>query len=219
MTEAEWLACTDPQKMLEFLGRKPSDRKFRLVACAFCRRIWHMLKHADCRSAVETSEQFADRKATLKELTKALTKAARTSDDDAWRRGLKAYKAEEAITAVCNAVARPGQRESQKAVFAAEAAADAVEDTTAERLAQASLIRDIFGNPFRPVTISPAWQTANLVALAQAIYDERAFDRMPILSDALEDAGCTNADVLNHCRQPGEHVRGCWVVDMVLGKK
>ncbi len=88
-----------------------------------------------------------------------------------------------------------------------------------EVLAQCNLVRDIFGNPFRPVVLAPAWQTANVVGLAQTIYDERAFDRMPILGDALEDAGCTNADILNHCRQPGEHVRGCWVVDLLLGKK
>jgi hypothetical protein len=83
---------------------------------------------------------------------------------------------------------------------------------------KAILIRDIFGNPFRPVTLDPAWRTANAVALAQAIYDERAFERMPILGDALEDAGCDNDDILNHCREPGEHVRGCWVVDLLLGK-
>jgi hypothetical protein len=88
----------------------------------------------------------------------------------------------------------------------------------AEFARQVTLLRDIFGNPFRPITIEAAWQTANVVALAQAIYDERAFDRMPILGDALEDAGCTNANMLMHCRQPGEHVRGCWVVDLVLGK-
>src|SRR5262249_27365406 len=89
----------------------------------------------------------------------------------------------------------------------------------AERSAQCSLLRDIFGPlPFHPVTLNPAWRTSNVTALAQSIYDDRAFDRLPILADALEDAGCDNADILNHCRQPGEHVRGCWVVDLVLGK-
>jgi hypothetical protein len=80
------------------------------------------------------------------------------------------------------------------------------------------IIRDIFGNPFKPVTIDPSWLTSNVVSLAQAIYDERAFDRMPILGDALEDAGCDNKDILNHCRSGEEHVRGCWVVDSILGK-
>jgi hypothetical protein len=85
--------------------------------------------------------------------------------------------------------------------------------------ALALLIRDIFGNPFRPVKVAPAWRTSTGVELAQAIYDERAFDRLPILADALEDAGCTNADVLEHCRQTGIHARGCWVVDLLLGKE
>jgi hypothetical protein len=85
--------------------------------------------------------------------------------------------------------------------------------------AQCDLIRDIFGNPFRPVTVESTWRTHNVTALAQGIYDDRAFERMPILADALEDAGCTNADILEHCRRPGEHCRGCWVVDLVLGKE
>jgi len=79
-------------------------------------------------------------------------------------------------------------------------------------------MREIFGNPFHPVTADPAWRTATVVSLATAIYDDRAFDRLPILADALEDAGCTNADILNHCRQPGEHVRGCWALDLLLEK-
>lgn len=82
-----------------------------------------------------------------------------------------------------------------------------------------AILRDIIGNPFRPVTFDPAWQTSTVTALAQAIYEEQAFDRLPILADALEDAGCTTADILGHCRGDGEHVRGCWVVDLVLGKE
>jgi hypothetical protein len=84
---------------------------------------------------------------------------------------------------------------------------------------QAALLRDIIGNPFQHVTIDPTWRTGTVTKLAQAIYDERAFDRMPILADALEEAGCTDATILDHCRQPGEHVRGCWLVDLLLGKK
>jgi hypothetical protein len=90
----------------------------------------------------------------------------------------------------------------------------------AERSLQCRLLREIVGlRPSRRLTINPAWRTANVAALAQSIYDDRAFDRLPILADALEDAGCDNADILNHCRQPGEHVRGCWVVDLVLGRE
>jgi len=84
---------------------------------------------------------------------------------------------------------------------------------------QCDLLREVLGNPYRPVSLDTAWRTSNVIALAQAIYDEKAFDRLPILADALEDAGCDNADILNHCREPGEHVRGCWAVDLVLGKE
>jgi hypothetical protein len=87
-----------------------------------------------------------------------------------------------------------------------------------EHRPQVSLLRDIFGNPFHPVTLDPRWRTETVVALASSIYAERAFDRMPILADALEDAGCDNADILTHCRDDGPHVRGCWVIDLLLGK-
>ena len=92
----------------------------------------------------------------------------------------------------------------------------------AERNAQSELLRCIVHNPFRPVSALSidllSWNSGLIFKLAQGIYDDRAFDRLPILADALEEAGCTDADILNHCRQPGEHVRGCWVVDLVLGK-
>jgi hypothetical protein len=83
---------------------------------------------------------------------------------------------------------------------------------------QCGVLRDIFGNPFRPATVDPTWRTSTVLALAEGIYAERAFDRMPILADALQDAGCDNEDVLNHCRGDGPHVKGCWVVDLLLGK-
>jgi hypothetical protein len=84
------------------------------------------------------------------------------------------------------------------------------------------LVREIIGNPFRHIGVSSVWLTWNestISRMAQGIYDDRAFDLLPILADALEDAGCDNADILNHCRQPGEHARGCWVVDLLLGKE
>ena len=77
----------------------------------------------------------------------------------------------------------------------------------------------IFGNPFRPVAFDPAWRTSKALAIAQGIYDERAFDRLPILADALQDAGCENEDILSHLRGDGPHVKGCWALDLVLGKE
>ena len=84
--------------------------------------------------------------------------------------------------------------------------------------ALAALLRDVVGNPFRPVSVDTSWLTSAVVSLAQSIYDDRAFERLPMLADALEEAGCTNAEVLGHCRQPGTHARGCWVVDGVLDR-
>jgi hypothetical protein len=83
---------------------------------------------------------------------------------------------------------------------------------------QADLLREIFGNPFRPVPFDAAWRTPTAVALAGQMYESRDFSAMPILADALQDAVCDSDDILGHCRGPGPHVRGCWVVDLVLGK-
>jgi hypothetical protein len=88
-----------------------------------------------------------------------------------------------------------------------------------EQAQQCILLRDIFGNPFRPVAVDQTWLTPTVVQLAQAIYDEPAFDRMPQLADALHEAGCDNEEILSHCRGPGPHVRGCWALDLVLGKE
>jgi hypothetical protein len=109
-----------------------------------------------------------------------------------------------------------------RAVYHATAQEDAFAANSAlkgEVAAQCHLLRDIFGSPFRPVAPAPAWNDDAVRKMAQATYDGRAFDRLPLLADALEDAGCTSADILAHCRGPGPHVRGCWVVDLLLGKK
>jgi hypothetical protein len=87
-----------------------------------------------------------------------------------------------------------------------------------EEVAQCHLFRDIFGNPFHPVAFDPSWQTSSAVGLARAMYESRDFAAMPVLADALEEAGCENANILAHCRGDGPHARGCWVADLVLGK-
>jgi len=88
--------------------------------------------------------------------------------------------------------------------------------------AQAELLREVFANPFQPVTIESAWLRWNgsvVERLAQTIHDDRTFDRLPILADALEEAGCQDAAILDHWRQKAEHVRGCWVLDLLLEKE
>jgi hypothetical protein len=87
-----------------------------------------------------------------------------------------------------------------------------------ERRAVLPLARDIFGNPFRPVVFNPRWRTADTVGLARGMYEDHPFDRLPLLADALMDAGCTDQQVFDHCRSEGPHVRGCWLIDLVLGK-
>ncbi|MBY0460951.1 MAG: hypothetical protein K2V38_26830 [Gemmataceae bacterium] len=88
-----------------------------------------------------------------------------------------------------------------------------------ERSRQCVLLRDVVGNPFRAVpAIDPSWLTSIVADLARAIYESRDFSAMPVLADALQDAGCDNTDILDHCRDDGLHVRGCWVVDLLMGK-
>ncbi len=89
----------------------------------------------------------------------------------------------------------------------------------AHKAAQANLVRDLFGNPFRPVTLDPMALTPTVEQFAESVYDDRSFERLPILADALEEAGCTDAAILGHCRGPGPHARGCWVLDLLLGKQ
>ncbi len=116
-----------------------------------------------------------------------------------------------------NCMARTPRAASLEANYSGDPA-----DLQRELQQQVLILRCIFGVPFRLAPLEPIWLTCNegtVPKIAQAIYDHRAFDRLPILADALEEAGCHDAIILNHCRQPSEHVRGCWVVDLLLGKE
>ncbi len=206
MTEKEWLECDDPTPMLDFLQGGANDRKLRLFACGCCRRNWHLLTDERSRTTVEVEERKADGLMSESALAKLVF------DPDAPHDSPRFISFPDAWIA-----ARDSSNDA--AWDAARRETDPLNAGDIQREAQANLLRDIFGNPFHPVTVDAAWLNSTVVSLAQAIYEDRAFDRLPILADALEDAGCTNADILNHCRQPGEHVRGCWVVDLLLGKQ
>jgi hypothetical protein len=222
MTEAEWLKCDDPTVMLEFLRGKVSDRKLRLFAVACCRRISFLLPDETCRQGVEVAERCADGHVSEEEQASVwsavfaswenvgdgyasliygstMVLAAVAPHPWAWLIGERA----DSSASLSDQEHEPKEAEALRALF----------------VEQPRLFRDLVGNPFRAVTVDSAWRTATVISLAITIYDERAFDRLPILADALEDAGCDNADILNHCRQPGEHVRGCWVVDKILARE
>ena len=217
MTEEEWLAATDPSSMLIELSSKVRKRKMRLFAVGCCRRAWKWMDlHSPIRACVEFAESYSDgigAKKRLKKLIDANERAfARYGDTPG--EDLRVAFAASAARCTC-------QQETNNIGISVCHSVSWVfgRGNSADYPAQAALLRDIFPNPFRPVVADPAWLTPTVQSIAGAIYADRAFDRLPILADALEAAGCTDADVLLHCRQPGEHVRGCWVVDLVLGKE
>jgi hypothetical protein len=221
MTEREWLHATDPNALLMFLRqrRQAGDRKLRLFAVACCRRLQPLFGHPDSLSAIEVAERFAEGDATTEELRHAEELAMWAGDDASW------HCMQEA--AVAWAAAAPAQDGGMRAAHAAvyeirQVYAGEGPKRDEEDRAQCDLLREVIGNPFRPVTVQPArrlWNQGTVAALARAIYDERAFDRLPVLADALEEAGCDNEAVLAHLRGPGPHVRGCWAVDRLLGKE
>lgn len=229
MTEAEWLNATDPEPMLEFLRGKASDRKLHLLVVACCYRIWRLLPVA-CQNLCDVLERFADGLVTAAEYQAVWGRAdaqALAADRDP----PNALTYATASVGVSNPPTVPSisscldTAASAVACAAAEKAPDDDYDTThdasrtQEMFEQVRLVLDLFGNPFRPITLDATWLRPKVVRLAQAIYDERVFDRLPSLADALEEAGCTDADILCHCRGPGPHARGCWAVDLLLGKE
>ena len=208
MTEQKWLACTDPGPMLKFLGRKASERKLRLFACACCRGSWPLLTDARSRKAVEVAERYADGMVNERGLRFAFSCAA-----DAFAYAASAHTADAQAAAGAANAARPEAGYYARYVT--------------PRKEHPGPLRDLFGPlPFRPVTVSPGWQTPQVVAQAQAAYDERELPagtldptRLAVLADALEEAGCADQTVLEHLRGAGPHVRGCWAVDLLLGKE
>lgn len=221
MTEAEWFASSDSYRMVyscrRVVLRQP--RKGGLFAVACCRRIWHLLADERSRAAVEAAARFADALVVEEQLAEAEIVAEKAH--------VEAFRAKGKVGACAEWAARyAASRDSFFAAtrasnFAFIAAGDSLEGGP-EHSAQADLLRCIFGPlPFRSVAIEPTallWNAGAVVKMAQSIYDDRAFGELPELADALEEAGCRDGDVLSHCRSPGPHVCGCWVVDLVLGK-
>jgi hypothetical protein len=246
MTEQEWLKCARPGELLAFAHPRISDRKLRLFACACCRQVWNQFVPPVVVGAVAVAEAFADgeiRADALARVREIVGESARgvgrpgsPSETSYFLDVLGAC-----LSASCQSVnaAELAQDASHVAARAAGdgplreglrviRAQDRPPEFFEELAAQSELARDIFGNPFREVAFDPAWRTSDVLALASAMYAKRDFGAMPILADALQEAGCDDdanplpprgGNLLTHCREPCEHVRGCWVVDLVLGKE
>ncbi|VTT97136.1 Uncharacterized protein OS=Singulisphaera acidiphila (strain ATCC BAA-1392 / DSM 18658 / VKM B-2454 / MOB10) GN=Sinac_1679 PE=4 SV=1 [Gemmataceae bacterium] len=237
MTEAEWLACKDARDLVTSGACPASPRKLRLLAVACCRCSRRLLQNPEYRRALDLAEQYADglvgQEALIEAHRKANGLACRLYPEAEAEREIR--RAAEA-TAIANVV-NPGDDPASDAIWQLSRACQRGIDAR-----MVALAHDILGNPFRRVernapwvaevramigdavyrcqdAFNPAWLSSDVLALAQGIYDERAFDRMPVLADALQDAGCENVGVLNHCRDASAtHVRGCWVVDLALDK-
>jgi hypothetical protein len=212
MKEAQWLKTKQKLAVLRQLKGTLSSRKFRLFACACCRRIWDLIS-PKWRTRVEVAEQFVDRKASASELDAQFSIIFHN----------ECKHANLAALQTCAPTLRIVDNACNAAINAKLAAM-----RTEETAAQHALLADIAGNPFRQAVIDPAWLAWNdrtIPRLARAAYEERDLPagtlsetNLAILADALEEAGCNDAGMLTHLRSPGPHVRGCWALDRLLGR-
>lgn len=207
MTEREWLKCRSPTLLLKSLryGRKerrPSRRKLQLFCCACCRRIWHLLSDERLQRAVEVAEQYADGLVTEKEARSPILLDRELVDSGSGFAVLHAVSSREhisehaAIQSTDYAVSALASREQKR-----------------EQHNQAQLLRHVFGNPFSPYSAPQSWP-ATLTQLANALYNGE--DCGFALHDALLEAG--HPELAEHFRQEQSHPKGCWVVDVVLGR-
>jgi hypothetical protein len=227
------------QDIEKFPACRTSDRKLRLFACACYHRIAHLLPDPRAAVAVEAAERAADGCLSLEEFEMANLRIREDCEElePRWRESRGAEREALLPTHEALALGMIALWKAQKAAYYAASNAHlafaplsnpgvAIYDRVygasqrAEEQAQTDLLRDIFGNPFRPLAFDAEWRTTTVLALANHIYESRDFSAMPILADALSDAGCPDDVILNHCRDANAiHVRGCFVVDLCLGKE
>jgi hypothetical protein len=220
LTERQWLTAKSVVPLRDWCQqRRGRDlRKERLFASACCRRFWDHLSDERSRAAIGAAEKFADGLIDKKALAAARLEATRAARATAGPDYGVVWGLDDAVKCLLNLhrddvfVVAPNRLLGQPARLR-------LGTDKQEEHEQARLLRDIFGNPFRPVAFDPSWRSHTAVSLARSMYEGRDFTPMPILADALQDAGRADEDVLSHCRGDGPHVRGCWVVDLVLGKE
>jgi hypothetical protein len=213
MTEEEWFATTNVRDMVwSITNHAKFDRKLRLFAVACCRSVARQSLNQQFRELIAEVEELADGR-TNEDRSRMKQVRNGVLHSSSWG-SVPEYGAAHFL------VAGQGWHSALRTAGAARRLAGRSQaDQESERLAQVALLRDIIGNPFRPVTFSRKWRTDTTVALARQMYESRDFGAMPILADALQEAGCDSEGILAHCRDTSlPHVRGCWVVDSVLGK-
>jgi hypothetical protein len=200
--------AADDRALIAALGwdERGVARKRRLYLAALCRHFWADLPAQTGRAAVEAAEAFADGRLSAADLgavhrAHLLAHAAYVAE-----RGKRVVRTRECLLSSC-------------ALAAADPVGCRLVAATGRKVVPVAtaLLGDIFGPPGRPAVIPGQWRTSDVLGVARRIYAERAFDWLPILADALQDAGCADEELLGHCRSPGPHVRGCWVLDLVLG--
>jgi hypothetical protein len=236
MTEAEWLACAEMVPLWEYLeyrNLERNHRKVRLFACACCRRAWPLLTDPRSRDAVEAAEGYVDQRITPEELSahsEAAWKAVNAARRVAQRRAAEAVvdatgPGEPTPCGVSFMVSKAIARNAAAGRFS-ESQLETRAEWHQEQKVHAALTRDIFGNPFRPVSIDLTWLTPTVTNLAAAADEERMLPsgeldpaRLAVLADVLEDAGCAERAILDHLRSPGPHARGCYAVDLILSKE
>jgi hypothetical protein len=220
VTEEQWFAWDDPRFLLQSLSYQTNDsvrapfsaRRVRLFAVACALRARHHCTDPRITAAIDGAELLADAR-TNQDRDRYASARKSVWLNSAWLltpqgRLSKGLLGKDAI-----------QAGIESSWYAALLLGGGAIKAQHERIAQGPLLRDIVGNPFRPAILSPQWRTSTAVAIARGMYEARDFGAMPILADALQDAGCEDEAVLTHCRDPQQvHVRGCWVVDGVLGK-
>jgi hypothetical protein len=239
MTEAEWLACDDPVRLLSVATRRRGFRKILLYGVACCREHWHLLRHPSSRAAVEWAERYADGMAARDDDYSRLElrsegaafhfeAVSQSERVESWAEGWDEAAGQD-TSRLTGRVRGPQQLSEAELVATAAYLANHLMtldctnplDLTLSQfrpLHSVRLLREIFGNPFRAVRVPRSSWSAACVDHARQMYDSRDFDAMPILADSLRDCGCEDERILSHCRGAGPHVRGCWVVDLVLGR-
>jgi hypothetical protein len=199
--------------MFEHVRTSVSARKIRLLGCACVRWAWEWGLHEPLPEAVRVAEAFADGLATDDDLRRGARDLGVL-----WREHDEPYRPYPRTCELTEALASPDDERAWLGEINAFSCDLAIAEEP-EWLRIVEFARDIFGNPFRPVWFAPEWQTDTTLVLARQMYESRDFSAMPILADALEDAGCAEQAILDHLRGPGPHIRGCWAVDRVLAKE